>query len=46
MLAAKILNHVLRPLLAHSGLAVAIGGDRFPLEMKRMPGTQSHVPDS
>ncbi len=42
----KILNHILRRLLPHSGLVVATGRDRYQLEMRRMPGTQSHVPDS
>jgi ankyrin repeat protein len=46
MLAAKILIHVLRRLRPHSGLAVAIGGDRYPLEMRLMPGNRLHVLDS
>ena len=43
LLAAKILNRIRRP---HSGLVVATGRDRYQLEMRRIPGTQSRVPDS
>jgi hypothetical protein len=43
MLAAKILNHVLRRLPPHSGLGVVTGRDRLQLEMRRMPGTRSLV---
>lgn len=42
----KDFNYILRSLLLHSGQVVDTGRDRYQLRMRRMPGTQSHVPDS